>query len=491
MNAPIRFDNSYLRLDGPFAQPTRAAGASEPWMFAFNEPLAMELGLDVEALKRDGAEIFSGNRALEGAANAALAYAGHQFGHFQPQLGDGRAMLMGEVTAPDGKHYDIHLKGSGPTPFSRNGDGRSALGPVMREYIVSEAMHRLGIPATRALAAVVTGDVVHRETVKPGAVMARVASSHIRVGTFQYFAARGDTAALKTLADHVIARHYPELAGEADVYFRLFEALAARQAGLIARWMGVGFIHGVMNTDNMSVSGETIDFGPCAFMDTYSAAKVFSSIDRNGRYAYSNQPAIGQWNMARFAETLLPLMDENQDAAFEKANEGLKRYGEVFQAEWLKVMRAKLGLVQVRNDDLALVQSLLALMEEGGADFSLAFLRLTAAAGGPFADKLFKAEFNDPIAAGIWLDGWRLYTAGDGVTQEARFRIMQGANPAFIPRNHRVEEAIRAAEDDGDFSPFERLMRVLEKPYEEQPEFARYQNAPAPDQIVSKTFCGT
>lgn len=487
----IAFDNSYVRLNGPFAAPAKAAGASEPWMFAFNDQLAEDLGLDAEALKRDGAAIFSGNMPLPGAANVALAYAGHQFGHFQPQLGDGRAMLLGEVTAKSGKRYDLQLKGSGPTPFSRNGDGRAALGPVMREFIVSEAMQALGIPTSRALAAVITGDPVYRETAKPGAVFTRVAASHIRVGTFQFLAARGDNEAVKTLADHVIARHYPELEGEDDIYFKLYEALASRQAKLIAKWMGVGFIHGVMNTDNVSVSGETIDFGPCAFMDSYSAKKVFSSIDRNGRYAYANQPAIGQWNLARFAETLLPLLAETEEEAVEKANAGLTRYGELFQAEWLAVMRAKLGLVREKEDDLALVQSLLALMEEGEADFSLAFLHLAAAPGGPAADGDFRGEFNNPDKAQLWLDGWRLYLDGDGVAPKAREKAMRAVNPAFIPRNHRIEEAIRAAEDDGDFSLFEALNTVLAKPYEDQPDFARYKNAPAPDQIVPRTFCGT
>jgi uncharacterized protein YdiU (UPF0061 family) len=487
----IGFDNSYTRLPGHFYAPARAAGASEPWMFAFNEPLAAGLGLDVATLKRDGAAIFSGNMVPEDAANVAMAYAGHQFGHFVPQLGDGRAMLMGEVRAPGGGRFDIQLKGSGPTRFSRNGDGRAALGPVIREYIVSEAMHALGIPTTRSLAAVVTGDAVYREQAEPGGVLARVAASHIRVGTFQYFAARGDDEGVRLLADHVIGRHYPELAGEPDRHIRLFEAIAARQAYLIARWMGVGFIHGVMNTDNMAVSGETIDYGPCAFMDTYQAGKTFSSIDRNGRYAYANQPGIGQWNLARLAECLLPLFADNQDEAMEKANAALKAYGERFQAEWLSVMRAKLGLVRAREDDLKLIQSFLTLMEEGEADFTLAFLRLAAAAGGPTADRELRAEFSAPDAAQLWLDGWRLYLDGDGIAAEERMSMMRKANPVVIPRNHRIEEAIRAAVDDGDFSLFEALNKALARPYEEQPGFERYQAAPLNHEIVPRTFCGT
>ena len=487
----IGFDNSYTRLPAHFFADAEAAGASEPWMFAFNDTLAAELGLDAEALKRNGAAIFSGNEKPDGAANVALAYAGHQFGHFVPQLGDGRAMLLGEVTAPDGRHFDIQLKGSGPTRFSRNGDGRAAIGPVMREYLVSEAMHALGIPTTRALAAVTTGDPVYRERVQPGAVLARVAASHIRVGTFQYLAARGDNEGVRQLADHVIARHYPEVSESDDRYFDLYQAIAARQAALIARWMGVGFIHGVMNTDNMAVSGETIDFGPCAFMDTYTAKKVFSSIDRNGRYAYANQPAIGQWNLARLAECLLPHFTGGEEQAIEKANAALTHYGEVFQAQWLKVMRAKLGLVREKDDDLKMVQSFLGLMEEGGADFSLAFLRLAAAAGGPTADRELRGEFSAPDAAQLWLDGWRLYTAGDGVDPAERQRLMRAVNPAFIPRNHRIEEAIRAAEFDGDFSLFEALHKVLARPYEDQPGHERYQAAPLAHEEVPRTFCGT
>jgi uncharacterized protein YdiU (UPF0061 family) len=487
----IGFDNSYTRLPERFYAPARAAGASEPWMFAFNEPLALDLGLDVETLKRDGAALFSGNLVPDDAANIALAYAGHQFGHFVPQLGDGRAMLMGEVTAPNGRRFDIQLKGSGPTRFSRNGDGRAALGPVIREYIVSEAMHALGIPTTRSLAAVVTGDAVYREQAQPGGVLARVAASHIRVGTFQYFAARGDDEGVSLLADHVIERHYPELGGEPDRHIRLFEAIAARQACLIARWMGVGFIHGVMNTDNVAVSGETIDYGPCAFMDTYAATKTFSSIDRNGRYAYANQPGIGQWNLARLAECLLPLFAGNQDEGMEKANGVLKAFGERFQAEWLAVMRAKLGLVRAKQDDLKLIQSFLALMEEGEADFTLAFLRLTAAAGGPAADRELRAEFSAPDAAQLWLDGWRLYLDGDGIAPEERKVLMQKANPVVIPRNHRIEEAIRAAVDDGDFSLFEALNRALARPYEHQLGLERYQAAPLNHEIVPRTFCGT
>lgn len=487
----IGFNNSYTSLPERFYASATAAGASEPWMFAFNEPLATELGLDAALLKRDGAALFSGNLKPDDAANIALAYAGHQFGHFVPQLGDGRAMLLGEVTRPDGKRFDIQLKGSGPTRFSRNGDGRAALGPVMREYIVSEAMHALGIPTTRSLAAVTTGDAVYREQLEPGGVLARVAASHIRVGTFQYFAARGDDEGIRLLADHVIERHYPELAGEDDRYAGLFAAIAARQAALIARWMGVGFIHGVMNTDNMAVSGETIDYGPCAFMDTYSAAKTFSSIDRNGRYAYANQPGIGQWNLARLAECLLPLFGDVEGEAMEMANAALKAYGERFQAEWLKVMRAKLGLTIARDDDLKLIQSFLGLMEEGGADFTLAFLRLTAATEGGTADRELRAEFSAPDAAQIWLDGWRLYLEGDPATAEERKALMQKANPVVIPRNHRIEEAIRAAVDDGDFSLFDALNGVLSSPYMVQPGMERYIAAPLPHEIVPRTFCGT
>jgi len=486
----IPFDNSYARLPPQFLADQAPTPVAAPRLIKFNEALGRELGLDVDALERNGAAIFSGNELLPGSQPIAMAYAGHQFGNFVPQLGDGRAILLGEVKDRNGRRRDIQLKGSGPTPFSRRGDGRAALGPVLREYVISEAMHALGIPTTRALAAVTTGEPVYREEVLPGAIFTRVAASHIRVGTFQFFAARGDTDSLRTLADHVIARHYPEIRDRTNPYLALLEAVAERQAALIARWLHVGFIHGVMNTDNMTVSGETIDFGPCAFMDAYDPATVFSSIDRNGRYAYANQPAIGQWNLARLGETLIPLIDPSVDTAIDLANTVIKAYGERFQAYWLSGMRAKIGLANEEDGDLDLIQSLLATMQEQSADFTLAFRRLaTLAADEDVTD--FAATFQDPQSIAPWLQRWRERLGRDPRTAAARGQAMRKANPAFIPRNHRIEQAIQAAVEDDDFSLFEALLKVLAKPYEDQPAFAPYAEPPLPAERVLQTFCGT
>ncbi len=487
---PVAFDNSYARLPPQFFADQAPTPVAAPGLIKFNEALARELGLEVDALGRNAAAIFSGNELLRGSRPIAMAYAGHQFGNFVPQLGDGRAILLGEVKDRNGRRRDIQLKGPGPTPFSRRGDGRAALGPVLREYIVSEAMHALGIPTTRALAAVTTGEAVYREQVLPGAILTRVAASHIRVGTFQFFAARGDTESVKALADHVIARHYPEIGDRANPYLSLLEAVAERQAALIARWLHVGFIHGVMNTDNMTVSGETIDFGPCAFMDVYDPATVFSSIDRNGRYAYANQPAIGQWNLARLGETLIPLIDPSADAAIDLANTIIKAYGERFQAHWLSGMRAKIGLASEEDGDLDLIQSLLATMQQQGADFTLTFRRLAAlAADEDTAD--FAATFQEPQSVAPWLERWRERLGRDPQTPAARAAAMRRVNPAFIPRNHRIQQAIEAAVEDGDFSLFEALLKVLATPYEEQPAFAPYAEPPLPSERVLQTFCGT
>ncbi len=487
---PVAFDNSYARLPPQFFADQAPTPVAAPGLIKFNEALARELGLEVDALGRNAAAIFSGNELLQGSRPIAMAYAGHQFGNFVPQLGDGRAILLGEVKDRNGRRRDIQLKGPGPTPFSRRGDGRAALGPVLREYIVSEAMHALGIPTTRALAAVTTGEAVYREQVLPGAILTRVAASHIRVGTFQFFAARGDTESVKALADHVIARHYPEIGDRANPYLSLLEAVAERQAALIARWLHVGFIHGVMNTDNMTVSGETIDFGPCAFMDVYDPATVFSSIDRNGRYAYANQPAIGQWNLARLGETLIPLIDPSADAAIDLANTIVKAYGERFQAHWLSGMRAKIGLASEEDGDLELIQSLLATMQQQGADFTLTFRRLAAlAADEDTAD--FAATFQESQSVAPWLERWRERLGRDPQTPAARAAAMRRVNPAFIPRNHRIEQAIEAAVEDGDFSLFEALLKVLATPYEEQPAFAPYAEPPLPSERVLQTFCGT
>ncbi|RWX76026.1 YdiU family protein [Neorhizobium lilium] len=485
----FHFDNSYAQLPDRFHASVYPEPVEGPVLLKFNEALAEELGIEADLSdKARLAAVLAGNVVPPGAMPLAMAYAGHQFGNFVPQLGDGRAILLGEVIDTTGRRRDIQLKGAGPTPFSRRGDGRAALGPVLREYIVSEAMNALGIPATRALAAVATGEAVQREQVLPGAVFVRVAASHVRVGTFQFFAARGDNDGVKVLADYVIERHYPELKGASNPYLALMDAVALRQADLIARWMGVGFIHGVMNTDNMTISGETIDFGPCAFLDEYDPKKVFSSIDRMGRYAYGNQPGIGQWNMARLAECLLPLLDDDEEKAVEAANAVLKRFGERFQAQWLEVFRAKIGLQTQEDGDLDLVQGLLAAMQEAQADFTLAFRLLSHAADG--SDEAFLALFPDPAKAEAWLATWRQRLEREQASPEARAAAMRSVNPAVIPRNHRVEEAIAAALQ-GDLSVFERLLQALEKPYEERPDFASYALPPQVEERVMQTFCGT
>jgi len=491
-NRPIPFDNSYARLPDIFFAPVDPTPVEAPRLITFNRALAEELGLDAAALERHGAAYFSGNAVLPGSLPLAMAYAGHQFGQFVPQLGDGRAILLGEVIDRNGKRRDIQLKGAGQTPYSRRGDGRAALGPVLREYIISEAMHALGIPTTRALAAVASGQPVYRDRVLPGAVFTRVASSHIRVGTFQFFAARGDTENVRVLADHVIDRHYPELKGAEKPYLALLDAVAERQASLIARWLGVGFIHGVMNTDNMTISGETIDFGPCAFMDRYDPRTVYSSIDHNGRYAFGNQPMIGQWNIARLAEAMLAILDDDQDKAVEAANAAVARFMERFQDHWKAVIRAKIGLGDTEEEsDQTLIRDLLVTLYEQKADYTLAFRRLADAAEDSAADATLGALLEDPATLAPWLAVWRERLAREGVAPQARAAAMRRVNPAFIPRNHKVEEALAAAVDHGDFSLFEALNDVLARPYEDRPAFAAYAQPPKPSEEVTATFCGT
>jgi serine/tyrosine/threonine adenylyltransferase len=485
------FDNSYARLPPQFFARQAPASAASPELVKLNEPLAEELGLDVARLKREGAAIFSGNLVPGGAEPLAMAYAGHQFGNFVPQLGDGRAILLGEVIDRNGNRRDIQLKGAGETPFSRRGDGRAALGPVLREYIVSEAMHALGLPTTRALAVVTTGQPVYRETVLPGAVFTRVAASHIRVGTFQYFAARGDAEGLRALADYVIERHYPQVRDSVRPYLALLAAVAERQTALIARWLHVGFIHGVMNTDNMTISGETIDFGPCAFMDSYDPATVFSSIDQRGRYAYANQPAIGQWNLARLGETLLPLIDADPDKAVELANDAIRGFGERFQIHWIEGMRRKIGLSTSEDGDLDLIQALLLAMHTEQADFTLAFRHLAAVAENGSDLGGFAALFRSPEAVEPWLSRWRERLRRDPQSQQERAVAMRSVNPSFIPRNHRIEQAIVAAVEESDYSLFEALLTVLARPYEDQPDFAAHARPPEISERVLETFCGT
>ncbi len=428
-----------------------------------------------------GAAILSGNHVPDWAEPLAMAYAGHQFGHFVPQLGDGRAILLGEIIARDGTRRDLHLKGAGQTPFSRRGDGRATLGPMLREYIISEAMHALGIPTTRSLAVVTTGEPVFRETTLPGAVLARVAASHIRVGTFEYFAAQGDREAVKILADYAIARHYPALQATANSYLGLLAAVCEAQAALVARWMQVGFIHGVMNTDNMTISGETIDYGPCAFMDTYDPATVFSSIDHHGRYAFGNQPRIAHWNLARFADTLLPLLDDNQEQAIAMAEDTINQFPGHFERYWQEGMRRKLGLVSEQPEDVSLIDALLALMQEHAADYTNTFRLLCAVAKGDTAPPGYEA----------WVTRWLKRLGQESHSPHEAATLMRATNPAVIPRNHRVEAAINAAVKQGDFTPLETLLVVLSTPFDLKPEHAEYGNPPTPSERVYQTFCGT
>lgn len=467
------FDNSYARLPSRLFAPQAPMPVAAPDPIAVNRPLAIRLGVDADALAADPA-LLTGNRLAPGAEPIAQAYAGHQFGNWVPQLGDGRAVLLGEVVAPDGARFDIALKGSGPTPYSRRGDGRAWVGPVIREYVVSEAMHALGVPTTRALAAARTGETVWREQPHPGAVLMRVAASHIRVGTFQFLAARADRDGLEALTAHVIGRHYSGAAGPLD----LFARVQARQAELIARWVALGFVHGVMNTDNMAVSGETIDYGPCAFLDVYEPGKVFSSIDRQGRYAYLNQPAIAMWNLTQFASCLIPLMGD-EEAAIAALTAEVNRFPALYEAEWLRLFGAKIGLAAPGAGDEQLVLRLLAVMAEGRADFTRTFRGLATGRAG--------AEFAEPAAFSAWEADWRARLAAEGGDAEGR---MRAANPAFIPRNHRVEEAINAAVR-GDLAPFERLNRVLARPYDDQPADEALALGPAAGEEVMRTFCGT
>jgi uncharacterized protein YdiU (UPF0061 family) len=491
MTFQFPFDNSYAELPDRFYQRVLPTSAASPRLIRLNRALALQLGLDPDWLASpEGVEALSGKQVAQGADPLAMAYAGHQFGQFVPQLGDGRAILLGEVVGRDGQRRDIQLKGSGPTPFSRGGDGKAALGPVLREYVVSEAMAALGIPTTRALAAATTGERVIRDTLLPGAVLTRVAASHIRVGTFQYFAARGDQEAIRLLADHIIHRHYPDAAAAERPYRALLEAVIAAQAALIARWLMVGFIHGVMNTDNMSIAGETIDYGPCAFMDAYDPGTVFSSIDANGRYAYGNQPRIGLWNLTRFAETLLPLLNDDEDAAIAEAEAALNEYAPQFQAAYDAGLRQKLGLFTTQDDDAALIRSLLEAMTANKVDFTLFFRRL-ARAQSETGDDAVRALFADPAAYDGWIVQWRARLALEPQDAAAREQMMDGVNPAFIPRNHRVEAVIKAAVEREDYGPFEELIAVLSQPFEDQPAFSDYANPPAEEERVLRTFCGT
>lgn len=474
MTLHIPFDNSYARLPDRFFARLDPTPVRAPNLIAFNDGLAEELGLDPQALTSDeGLAVLAGNGRAEGSDPLAMVYAGHQFGGWSPQLGDGRAHLLGEVIDTQGQRRDIQLKGSGPTPFSRNGDGRAWLGPVMREYLVSEAMHALGVPTTRSLAVVSTGEVVQREAAFPGAVLTRVASSHIRVGTFQYFAARQDLEAIDALMDHVIERHYPDLATKADRALELIRAVVDAQAWLVAKWMGLGFIHGVLNTDNTAISGETIDYGPCAFMDGFHPDTVFSSIDSFGRYAYKNQPDILVWNLVQFAGTLLPLIDGDGDVAAENATEVLRGFAPAYRAAYLAEFRAKLGLAGEDDGDAALIEELLGIMARERADFTNIFQGL--------GDGSARDLFHDPTRFEDWCRHWTAAREG---------RSVPPRNPALIPRNHRIEEAIQAALKN-DFVPFERLGTALAIPFELSDDDAELALPPKPEEAVTRTFCGT
>jgi uncharacterized protein YdiU (UPF0061 family) len=456
----------------------------------FNRPLAENLGLEPNALEPEAAALFSGNQLPEDADPIAMAYAGHQFGVFVPSLGDGRAILLGELPGRAGVLSDVQLKGAGRTPFSRGGDGRAVVGPMLREYLVSEAMHALGVPTTRTLAVVTTGEQVFRDRALPGAVLTRVAASHVRVGTFQYFAARGDQDAVRELLQYVIARHYPA-AREAEVpAFAILKAVAQRQLTLITDWMLLGFIHGVMNTDNMAISGETIDYGPCAFMDDYDPKRVFSSIDQGGRYAFANQPVIAQWNVARFAETLLFLIDPAPEKAVALATEALEPFVEEFNDRFLAGMRRKLGLSSPAAGDAALIKRLLGAMHHSEADFTLTFRSLAQAAESPGEPTRWRAFFAETPEFDAWLRDWQERLAGDPQSTSERVKSMRAANPAFIPRNHRVQAALDAAES-GDYTLFGRLLGILQRPYDDQPEVAEYTLPPQPSERVLQTFCGT
>lgn len=477
-------DNSYARLPKSLFSSLKLNPVGSPNLVILNDSLATSLGLNVEELQSEsGVAVLAGNDSPEGAFPLAQAYAGHQFGNFT-MLGDGRAVLLGEQITPQGERVDIQLKGSGRTPYSRGGDGRAALGPMLREYIISEAMHALGIPTTRSLAVVTTGESIIRETELPGAILTRVAASHLRVGTFQYVATWGTIEELRALADYTIKRHFPDIEADESRYLSLLQALIKRQAMLIAKWQLVGFIHGVMNTDNMTISGETIDYGPCAFMDTYDPATVFSSIDREGRYAYGNQPYIGGWNLARFAESLLPLLHDDQEEAIKLAQNEMSTFGELYEGHWLAGMKAKLGLFNEEAQDRSLIEELLSIMQKYRADYTNTFRALT------FDTLEDTVLFGTPEFT-QWYELWKARLGRQQESKADSHQLMRDSNPAIIPRNHRVEAALEAAVKQGDYSVMERLLQVLSNPYAHSPEQAEYATLPAESTRPYRTFCGT
>lgn len=483
-DAGWNFDNSYTRLPKPFYRLLSPTPVRSPQLIILNLPLATSLGLNIPALQSDdGVAALAGNRVPAGALPLAQAYAGHQFGHFT-MLGDGRAILLGEQLTPLGKRFDIQLKGSGRTPYSRGGDGRAALGPMLREYIISETMHALGIATTRSLAVVSTGEPVIRETILPGAILTRVATSHLRVGTFQYASVWGTLDDIRALADYTLKRHFPDVESNENRYLTLLQAVIERQAALIAKWQLVGFIHGVMNTDNMALSGETIDYGPCAFMDTYDPATVFSSIDVKGRYAYGNQPTIAGWNLARLAETLLPLLHPDEAQAVNLAQEALSAYSGLYHRNWLAGMRAKLGLFNAETEDQALIEDLLLIMKKHQADYTNTFRGLTT--GPPEETALFGTQ-----EFARWRERWQARLGRQRESAAASTQLMRSSNPAIIPRNHRVEAALESAVNHGEYTVMERLLAVLAHPYAYSVEQAEYSSPPEPSACPYRTFCGT
>ena len=484
------FDNSYQNLPQDFFERINPVPVKDPQLIIFNNDLGRSLGIDQKINKKELANIFSGNEILKGSSPIALAYAGHQFGNFVNQLGDGRAVLLGEVSTPNQERFDMQLKGSGQTRFSRQGDGRSPLGPVIREYVVSEAMNALGIPSTRSLAAVTTGEKVFREVILPGGILTRIAKSHIRVGTFEYFATQKNTENLKILADYTIKRHFLSLKDVANPYLSLLEIVSERQIELISKWMGVGFIHGVMNTDNTSIVGETIDYGPCAFMDEYNPSTVFSSIDAQGRYAFGNQPLIAQWNMACFANSLLGLIDKDTEKATSKAQKVINNFPNKMSEAVMSVMCKKIGLDSTKTNSQEALTKLLRIMLDNKSDYTLTFRYLSEIIKGK-RDSSFKQQFLEHNQISNWLKEWKELIKDQDLAKKEIVLSMESSNPVFIPRNHLVERAIEAAVENNDFSEMKTLLTILSKPYEEQSKYGEYMKPPKPLEVVHQTFCGT
>ncbi|MGB7335162.1 MAG: YdiU family protein [Salaquimonas sp.] len=487
----LKFDDSYKNLPERFYALVAPSAVKAPRLIKLNHALAKALGLKTEKLDHDiAAQIFSGHATFDERKLLAMTYSGHQFGMFNPQMGDGRAALIGEVIDANGKRRDIQLKGSGRTPFSKNGDGRAALGPVIREYVLSEAMYALGVATTRSLAITMTGEYVFREGPAPGAVLTRVAASHLRIGTFQFFASRGDMEGLKTLADYAVERHYSELGATDNPYLGLLTSVIAAQADLVANWMSIGFIHGVMNTDNMTISGETIDYGPCAFMDYYEHNKVYSSIDQQGRYAFGAQPNIAQWNLARLAESLIPLIDEDGELAVEKAKAALDTYSDDFMSAWNKYMAPKFGLVIEKGNNekkRELMRRFLTLLHQHNADFTNSFQMLAEALKSDQHMSELEEAFHQDDAFSVWFKDWQ----SEITDKTEALALMATSNPIYIPRNHLVEEVIQAAEQDNNFEPMEQLLVRVSAPYKAQENSNRYAMPPNPDEVVQRTFCGT